>query len=271
MWSMSIGFHRLLDHRYWSPTHYLSKDKSSPQLHSKPHRRRSKNTCSAGWPPRSGWRVRRRTTCNPPQPRKDMLNVMVGGHWFKTPTWHRSWQSSGVALSLSYGLQYEQSFSNSSSPSINSPISGSGHVSLKKQGQAWVLHSPCFTTSIMSQSLPPLMASTSGNLTAALVPPWQLLEQGSHGIHSDHMQSSERSRSEYILLLHCFTSTIHFINHVGSTGWQHLLSKTSCWLGSHSSGIWWAATVAFYCPGWRNIPNPSQQEVFTYYMCHPVH
>ena len=81
MWSMSIGFHRLLDHRYWSPTHYLSKDKSSPQLHSKPHRRRSKNMCSAGWPPRSGWRVRRRTTCNPPQPRKDMLNVMLGGHW----------------------------------------------------------------------------------------------------------------------------------------------------------------------------------------------
>ena len=25
--------------------------------------------------------------------------------------------------------------------------------------------------------------------------------------------------------------------------------KTSCWLSSNSSGSWWAATVAIYCPG----------------------
>ena len=147
-----------------------------------------------------------------------MLNNMLGGHQCVTPTWHRSWQSSGVALSSSYGLQYEQPFWNSSSPNIDSPDSGSGHVSFKKQGQAWVLHSPCLTTSVGSQSLPPFRGGTSGNLVVALVPLLQLLEQGSHCIHSDHIQSSETSRSESLFLFHCSFSKIYWINWLGSTG-----------------------------------------------------
>ena len=42
---------------------------------------------------------------------------------------------------------------------------------------------------------------------------------------------------------------MHVESVVSNTGWHVSLRKTSRWLSSDSSGSWWAATVATYCPG----------------------
>ena len=41
----------------------------------------------------------------------------------------------------------------------------------------------------------------------------------------------------------------HFSDVIDNTGWPFHSCKTSRWLSSDSSGSWWAATVATYCPG----------------------
>ena len=47
----------------------------------------------------------------------------------------------------------------------------------------------------------------------------------------------------------CEKSHFNWWNLTSYTGWHNSLMKTCCWHSSDSSGSWWAATVAAYCPG----------------------